>query len=278
MKRLFFLLITIIAVNGNQAQVTFPVNGVHDENHLYYAFTNAKIFVDYKTSMDSAIMLIHEGKIEEVGKGLKLPEGCVIYDLKGKFIFPSLIDLYSDYGIPEPKRDAGTGYPQFVSNKKGAYNWNQAIKAEINAKDLFVNDEKKAESLRKLGFGAVMSLQRDGIARGTSTFVNLSDGKENNQFIKNVAAANYSFDKGTSTQDYPSSLMGVIALLRQTYLDAQWYTKTNGGREYNISLDAWNKLQSLPQIFEVSDKLSVLRADKIGKEFGINYIVKTKGD
>ena len=30
--------------------------------------------------------------------------------------------------------------------------------------------------------------------------------------------------------------------------------------------------------FEVTNKLEILRADKIGKEFGINYIIKGGGD
>ncbi len=278
MKRLILLISFIAFAAAMDAQITFPVNGVHDDNHLYVAFINARIFVDYKTTIDSGILLIRDGKIEDAGKGIKIPDGCVVYDVRGKNIYPSLIDIYSDFGMPEVKREGGTGHPQFLSNKKGAYSWNQAIKPEINAKDLFANDEKKAETLRKLGFGCVMSLQKDGIARGSSVLVTLGDGKEHDLFVKDVAAANYSFDKGSSTQDYPSSLMGVIALLRQTYYDAQWYSKTNGGKEYNLSLDAWNKLQSLPQIFDVTDKLSVLRADKIAKEFGATYIIKTRGD
>ena len=34
-----------------------------------------------------------------------------------------------------------------------------------------------------------------------------------------------SFDKGSSRQSYPTSLAGSIALLRQFYLDADWYEK-----------------------------------------------------
>lgn len=280
-KNVFFGLLLQITTNLS-AQVTFPVNGVHDGNHLYYAFINARIFVDYKTVVDSATLLIRDGKIEDAGRGIKIPDGGVVYDLKGKNIYPSLIDMYTDYGIPEIKnettRNRRTDGPQMQTDKAGAYNWNQAIKPEINAKDLFVHDEKSAETLRKMGFGCVMTLSKDGIARGSSAIVTLGDGKENNQFVKDVAAANYSFNKGTSTQNYPSSLMGSIALIRQTYYDGQWYAKTNGAQEYNISLDAWNKLQSLPQIFEVHDKLSVLRADKIAKEFGTSYIIKGAGD
>src|ERR1017187_5787183 len=278
MKKLILILSFVTAATQYNAQVTYPINGVHDDNHLYFAFINAKVIIDYKISIDSATLLIHEGKVEEVGKVVTIPHGCIIYDMKGKYIYPSFIDIYSDYGMPEIKKEGGKEYPQFLSGKRGAYDWNQAIKPETNAKNIFVNDEKKAETLRKLGFGCVMTLKKDGIARGSSALVTLGDGKENDLFVKDVAAANYSFDKGTSTQDYPSSLMGAIALIRQTYYDAQWYAKTNGNKEFNISLDTWNKLQDLPQIFEVNDKLSVLRTDKIAKEFGVNYIIKTRGD
>ncbi|HEY0274343.1 MAG TPA: amidohydrolase family protein, partial [Chitinophaga sp.] len=92
------------------------------------------------------------------------------------------------------------------------------------------------------------------------------------------ASAHYSFNKGSSTQDYPGSLMGCVALLRQTYLDAAWY-KTQPPREgQNLTLQAWNENQSLPQIFEAADKWNVLRADQIGDEFGVQYIFKAGGN
>src|ERR1051326_8085760 len=118
-----------------------------------------------------------------------------------------------------------------------------------------------------------MTFKKDGIARGSSVLVSLADERENEIILKEKAAAMYSFDKGTSTQDYPSSLMGSIALLRQTYYDAQWYKGQS--KEYNISLAEFNRTQSLPQFFEVSDVQNILRADKIAKEFGKIYIYKT---
>src|SRR5690606_32725495 len=86
-----------------------------------------------------------------------------------------------------------------------------------------------------------------------------------------------SFRKGKSTQNYPSSLMGSIALLRQTYLDGQWYKDHGHKEEKNLSLEAWNEVQQLPQIFEVDDQLSALRAVKIEDEFGKKYIIKGSG-
>ena len=100
------------------------------------------------------------------------------------------------------------------------------MKPETDASRIFASDAGKAKDLRSIGFGTVLTHQQDGIARGTGAVVTLGDSRENFEMIKEKAAAFYSFDRGSSSQSYPNSLMGMIALLRQTYLDAQWY-KTN---------------------------------------------------
>lgn len=281
MKNHCFLIAILGALmtTKSQSQITFPVNGTTDPKHITHAFINAKLFVDYRTNIDSATLIIRDGMVIDGGKGLKIPADAVVYDLKGKCIYPSFIDIFSDYGMPEIQTaQPDDGSPQLFTNTKGAFNWNQAIHAEFDAVKAFTADSKKAEELRKLGFGVVNAIMKDGVARGTSVLVTLGDGKENDLIIKDQAAANYSFNKGTSTQDYPSSLMGSIALLRQTYLDAKWYMNGGYKKEFNISLEAWNKTQSLPQIFEAGDKQNQLRADKIGDEFNVKYIIKGTGD
>ena len=167
-----------------KAQVTFPVNGTTNPKHLTYAFRNAKIFVDYKTSIDSATLLIRDGFIIDAGKNITIPSDAVVYDLKGKYIYPSLIDIFSDYGLPEVPKRKDEEAPQFLSATKGAYGWNQAIRSEYEAHKNFAADQKRAEELRKMFFGAVVSVNRDGIARGTSAFVSLGDGEENDFFIR----------------------------------------------------------------------------------------------
>ena len=64
-------------------------------------------------------------------------------------------------------------------------------------------------------------------------------------------------------------MMGMIALLRQTYLDANWYKNQPQEEGYNLTLKTWNENQGIPQIFEANDKWNDLRADKIGDEFGV---------
>lgn len=278
MKNIFLFLFALTFYKVVLAQQTFPVNGISNQNHIIYAFTNAKIFVDHEIIVEKGVLLIKDGLIISVGEKTEIPKGAVFYDLKGKSIYPALIDAYTNYGMPELRTGSRGSYPQMESNTKGAYGWNQSIKAEVEANKIFSNDNRSAEEMRKMGFGAVLTFQKDGIVRGSAAVVALGEGRENELMISDKAAAMYSFDKGTSMQDYPSSLMGSIALLRQTYLDAEWYKKDKTKKEFNISLDAFNNLQTLSQIIETTDKLSVLRADKIGDEFKIKYIIKGSGN
>jgi len=269
----FFLLIFQFC----HAQETFPVNGSWDIRPGKYAFTNATIVASAGQTLSGATLLVNDRLIEAVGTQVSIPKGYITVDLKGKFIYPGLVDAYTTYGMPEaPRQSFGFGGPRvYVSTKAGAYGWNESIKPEMNAKTVFHVNADAAETLKKNGFSTVQSLIHDGIARGTSVAVSLGDERDNFVMLNDQAAAHYSFSKGTAATNYPSSLMGSIALLRQTYYDAQWY-KTQK-QEYNISLDEFNRTQTLPQIFEVSDPQSILRAAKIAKEFGKQYIFKTDG-
>ena len=280
MRRTFCLLMFLLIHGQNLlAQETFPVNGITNENHLIYAFENAKIFVNYETILEQATILVQEGEIKDVGVNIPVPKGSVVYDLEGKFIYPSFIDLNTSYGIsPINKTKSINRRPQIEKKTPNAFGWNQAIKPEIAASEIFKANLKAAKTLRDLGFGTVLSYSHDGIARGSSALISLGEGKENSLIINPEVAAHYSFSKGSSKQTYPSSLMGTIALLKQTYLDAEWYSGYNKSEEQNLSLQEWNDLQDLPQFFDAGSKLNVLRADKIGDEFNIQYVINCKTD
>ena len=222
---LLVMVLACLSVSVN-AQVTFPENGVTDPRSGHYAFTNATIVKDASTTLSNATMVIRDGKIVSVGTGLKVPAGAVEIDCKGRFIYPSLIDIYADYGTAVPTTQALGQFtpgqqPQLETATKGAYGWNQAIKSDVDAYRVFAVDDAKAKPLREAGFGTVLSHVRDGIARGTGTVVTLATAKENLVMLKEKASAHYSFNKGSSRQSYPGSMMGMIALLRQTHLDAQ---------------------------------------------------------
>jgi imidazolonepropionase-like amidohydrolase len=275
---IFFLIITICLAGNVNAQVTFPVNGPRNAQPGYYVFTNATLYIDYQTRVDRGTLIIRDGKIVYAGAATAIPQSATVIDLNGRYIYPAFIDLYTNYGvqIPNENKRSEQETRQFISAKKGAYYWNEAIRGEMSAADHFTPDDKKAAQLREAGFGAVLTGTHDGICRGSNALVYTSDGKEQELIITPQAAASFSFSKGSSRQSYPSSLMGSVALLRQTYYDAKWYK--NQDKETNFTLGAFNKLQGLPSIFETENKLNILRADKIGDEFGVQYIIKGSGE
>ena len=264
------------------SQPTFQVNGVGDERETTYAFKNATIVKSAQQQISNATMLVRNGKIIAIGTMVTVPTDAIVIDCSGKFIYPSFIDAYADYGMPAQQSQGGFrgfgGPAQLTSNTKGAFGWNQAIKADVEASKVFVTDDAKAKPFREVGFGTVLTHHKDGIARGTGTVVTLANKKENLVIIKEKASAHYSFNKGSSTQSYPSSMMGNISLLRQTYLDAKWYKNNPDKEGVNLSMIAWNNTQSLPQVFEANDKWNIVRADKIGDEFGVQYIIKSNGN
>ncbi len=281
MKNLFIVIMLVLCTAGYlTAQETFPVNDVQDSRAHAYAFTNATIFTKYNTKLEGATLLIRDGKIEAVGTSVRVPAGYTTVDLEGKYVYPSFIDMYTTYGVPEPERQRGGfgGGEQIQSNKKGPYNANEAIKSEVNAVEHFTVNSKDAKAMRDLGFGSALAFHEDGLARGTSAFVTLAEDTENEVVLEPKVANHFSFNKGTSRQNYPSSAMGYISLLRQTYMDAQWYSNYPNRPFTDLSLEAWLGNQELPQIFEANSWINITRADKIGDEFGVQYIMMSGTD
>ena len=280
MRKLILVWVLAIIATSSWGQETFPRNSVKDQREDAYAFNNATIVADFQTVINNGLMLIRDGKIEYVGNSKTIPAGYTTIDLSGKRIYPSLIDVYTNYGVPkvERARQSRNRPEQINSKTEGAYNANQAIKSDYSAAENFTIDAKKAKELRELGFGAANTFRADGLARGTSAFVTLGEDSDNNVLLNERAAAHYSLSKGSSTQLYPSSTMGYVALLRQTYLDARWYGSHNPRPFKDQALEHWISSQSLPQIFDTQDYLAVLRADKVGDEFGVQYIIKGSGD
>lgn len=280
MKRIV-LSVMICGICGiGLAQSYFPTNGVQDERPSTYALINATLYRDYQTRIENATLLISEGKVVASGAAVAIPQGAQLIDLDGKYIYPAFVDPYSNYGLPQVKSSGGWGGgPQYDTKTKGAVGWNEAIKSEYEASSEFEVNVKEADALRKSGFGSVTSHKMDGVHRGASVFTNLGDGTEHDNVLKHKASGHFSFNKGSSRQAYPSSIMGMVALIRQTYLDAEWYASQGNETHTNLSLFAFNQLKSVPQVFEANGgKLRVLLADKIGDEFGIQFIVKGNGD
>ena len=279
MKKRVLLLFLFFFIPKISAQVYFP-NNESTSNRLSHltAFTNAKIYVTPTQIIEKGTLLCKDGKVIVVGNSVTIPKNAIIINVEGKSIYPSFIDMYTSFGVETPKAVQGSfRNPMYDTKRKGFY-WNEHIKAEANASENFKFDQPKAEEFLKAGFGVVNTHIPDGIARGTGALVLLDNSKETNKFLAPTATNHFAFSRSVATnQAYPSSLMGMIALLRQLYHDANWYK--GGNSDYkDVTLEALLKNQKLIQIFASEDKLNSLRATKIAKEFGLNYILKGSGN
>lgn len=281
MKKALLLLFFSVFLTKTQAQNYFPVNeSVQNKTKNYTVFTNATIYISPTQKIEKGTLLIQDGKVVAVGNTVSIPKNSISIDLEGKTIYPSFIDIYTNFGIEKPRRNLspdGDRNPLYDTKRVGYY-WNESIRSELNGYDTFKYDSAKAEELLKAGFGVVGTHISDGVAQGTGVLVALNNTENNKQIIANKITNHFAFTRSSLTnQAYPSSLMGMMALLRQMYLDLDWYKKGNSETK-DLSLEALAANEKLVQIFATEDKLNSLRAAKIAKEFGLNYVLKGSGN
>ncbi|MCK0110109.1 amidohydrolase family protein [Flavobacteriaceae bacterium S0825] len=277
MIKKYLILMMLMCSFSIVAQEHVPKNdGVKSVNTNYTAFTNAKIYVTPTQVINKGTLLIHDGKVVATGTTVNIPANAVVIDVSGKSIYPSFIDLYSSFGVEKPKRQGGGS--RYDANREGFY-WNDHIRPEQNAVDHFKYDSKTASALRNAGFGVVNTHLQDGIMRGTGALVALkNEGGDGERILDDKSADYLALNKSVkSSQAYPSSIMGTFALIRQVHHDADWYAK-GGITVKDRSLEAFNSNKSLVKIIAAGSKINALRIDKIGDEFGTQYVILGGGD
>ncbi|MFN2379234.1 MAG: hypothetical protein ABR519_03365, partial [Bacteroidales bacterium] len=215
MKRLVMLTGLMLMLAPVIAQTNFPVTGIGDERPGIFALTNAMVVPDWQSDPVKTNILIVNGRIEEMGNDIKFPAGTRIIDLEGKMIYPSFIDIYSTYGVEQPESGDRNMMARYMQQAQGgtapeekpgvADYWNQGIRESFNVISEFKPDKTKAEEYRKAGFGTVLTFKNDGIARGTSALVTLTDEKANRTVLNEKAAVHYSFARGSSEDSYPTA-------------------------------------------------------------------------
>jgi len=207
-------------------------------------------------------------------------------------IYPGLIDSYSDIGMPKKPQPAGGprmsgGGQAPAPEAQGVKHWNNNVQAAQNADEIFTPDEKSAEKMRGMGFTAALLVPQKGLFHGTSALFTLGDGNPGSLLVKAHVAQHVGFETSFG-EGYPNSLMGAVALIRQTFLDAQWQRTAleaaaqnplEHGPEYAEDLAALAGAVDAkqPVIFETADEIAILRAANIAKEFSLRYLIRGSG-
>lgn len=271
----------VCAVAPAWADPTQPLQGIRDNSAQLLAFTGAVVHTEPGKTLTNATVLVQSGKITAVGTDLKIPAGFQQINVAGYHLYPGFIDLYSQYGV---EKAAATSHgslsdgPMYQNARKGGNAVNAAIHAEQRWADSFSPNADDAKAYQQQGFTVVQSARQDGIFRGQALLASTGKGLPGELILKADGQHFLSFDPGSSKQSYPSSLMGSIALVRQTLADAQWYQHAYGKTDwrlfrepapFNAALAALGQLNQSGLVFEISNERNLLRADSLLKEFNL---------
>ncbi len=284
---LFFLFFALFCTNLIYSQ-TRPVEGLRDKTPNLIAFTNATIIPSPSEKIISGKLLIRGERIEALGENIKIPPAALVIDLKGAYIYPGFIDPFTNYAIAEVEEKTSEDWrsgTDFLVERRGARHWNAAVNSESKAANLLEPDKEVAKTFLEQGFTCVQTASSDGVFRGSSAIVLLKPDIPNHIILGHAPHQFISFKKGSSSQNYPSSLMGSIALIRQTLSDARWYQKAHLAikdqirPEVNISLSSLHPVMEKKQgvIFASNNELDLLRAAALAKEFNLKFIYKGSG-
>src|SRR5262249_30673645 len=114
---------------------------------------------------------------------------------------------------------------------------------------------------------------------------NVGDYRRGLQIVRTPVALHIDFGSNGRGGGYPASLLGVIAFVRQSFLDAQHQqleeqryerSKTGAGRPaHDPSLDALQPALDgkLPVAFEADSTREILRALTMAKEFKLDSVI-----
>ena len=235
------------------------------------AIINARIEASPGSVIEKGVILIDGERITDVGAALTAPTGWRVIDANGKTIYAGFIDGYSTRGLKLPDPPAAPS-PRAVNTTAPATMWTEnrkGIRAQIDASK-HVDLATVMGDCHKAGFTAAFLNPGQGTIRGGGTFAMLTDDKPNPAPL----GMELSFRGGTGA-GYPSSLMGIVALMRQTFLDAIHQNQFPPEKP-DADLTALAPLLTGRSVgvFHVDTEVDVVRALAMGEEFKFNVILK----
>ena len=260
-----------------KAQQTTPQAGLRENPSRVHALENARIYVRPDQVIEHGTVVVRDGLVVEAGASIDIPPDASRWDYTGMTIYPGMIEMFTQAGLPKGDED----------DTAGSAHWNPAVRPERSAAEAYRISEAEIARLRESGFAAAMAVADQGVFSGSSAVVNLGTGTPNENILKRDVFQHVRM-KRNRNRTYPAAMMGVVALMRQTILDAQWYRDahaayaSNPGQdrpEDNEALAALDDVIARSQavLMNVADDHAFLRAARLAEEFGLRFLVKGSG-
>ena len=222
------LLVSLVPF-GNHAHAQFQnrPNGMASAAPRTHALVGATLIPSPGQRVENATIVLRDGGVLSVEPSGEVPPGAVVHDLTGHVVAPGFID-------PSVLVEAEIG------DAAGSH-WNRLVHPEFDfTSSALPLDSGKRSAHRRAGFTLVAVQPSKGIFRGTGTLLATTeeDGLATGSWSWDTMQG-MGFDRGGSwgLEGYPVSLMGSIALARQTLMDAthhqaahdRWMARSTAG-------------------------------------------------
>jgi imidazolonepropionase-like amidohydrolase len=255
------------------------------------ALVDATIITAPGDTLRHGTILIADGLVQAVGPQLTPPPGARIWDLHDRWIHAGFIDLYVEQGIEGETQPAKSAKANVVTKAatnaatRGARHPHPEMRADYAAAEHFALAKELRDSFRAVGFTAIAPAPTHGVFRGTSALLSLAPlAPPGECVLRRDLHSIIAFQTGQPDDDtYPTSLMGVIAFIRQTCLDAHFHqTALRDWQQHpqhprpaiDLGLDALTQIlppePTLPVLFKLEQPRNAARAAHIATEMGLN--------
>ncbi|PHX94894.1 MAG: hypothetical protein CK546_05410 [Pedosphaera sp.] len=267
-----------------------------------HALIGGRVVINPSNSVENATVILRDGIIEAVGRDVKPPSDARIWNASNTVIYAGFIDPYLSItgtnapvatthvdpigGLTSGVNFLGVESQEKVRLQPGAGYEVTSVTPQARVATGYTPNAKTLETLRELGFTAGNVVPNKGILRGSSAFVNLSDAPPNEALLRADTHQHIAFE---SQEVYPKSLMGTIAVVRQTFADARHYVLDQADYrakptarkrpDLNPALDALAPVlnRQTTVVFEPGSVLMCDRAGQLARELGLNFAVVGSG-
>ncbi len=254
-----------------------------------YAITNARLVPVSSAPIERGTIVIRDGLIVAIGASVATPADARIVDGTGLTVYPGLIDAYTTLGMRAPAAGqgggGGFGGGAPVARPAGAPNSTMPIglQPEVRAFDQLV-ENSDFSAAHAAGITTALTAPSGRIYEGQSALISLGSGDFSTVAIRTPVALHVGF-QGIGGGQFPGSLMGVFAALRQSLLDAQQYRTVQAAYARNPrgmrrpavdpSMEALQPVLAgtMPVVFRASTQREIERALELAKEFNLKPII-----
>jgi imidazolonepropionase-like amidohydrolase len=257
-----------------------------------YAIRDAQIMTGTGKVISKGTVVFRKGLITDVGETVKIPADARVINGAGMIVYPGIIDGYTSLGLPAPaptQTPAGGGRQAALQAAASGQQPNPELghgDPSLSAADQVKPGGAAIEDARSAGVTAALTSPRQGIFPGQSAVINLAGDEPSKLVLRAPVALMVQFATAPGFfGQYPNSLMGTVAFVRQSFYDAinyrdqvERYNHNKRGvsrPEYDKKLAAMVPTLNgtLPVVFIANTDGDIRRALMVADEFKLKPII-----